>query len=142
MRDPIADLVHRYADAVVRFDVEQWADTWTHDAVWQLGGGHEIVGRDSVVSLWTSTMAGFGAVVHNVLNGTYELSERDGRGTGRWYFQEFVQQLHDAPPLFVLGHYDDTYALVDGRWLFATRRLVMHYAGPPDLSAPMRGARG
>jgi len=47
----------------------------------------------------------------------------------------------DGAPLFVLGHYDDTYARVDERWRFARRRLVMHYAGPPDLSAPISGRR-
>ena len=86
-------------------------------------------------------MTGFRAVVHTVMNGTHHLDERGGRGTGRWYVQEFVQPL-DGAPIFVLGHYDDTYSLVDDRWLFASRRLVVHYAGPPDLSAPMRDARG
>ncbi len=34
------------------------------------------------------------------------------------------------------AHYDDTYVSTDDGWLFASRELVIHYSGPPDLSAP------
>ena len=149
MRDPIADLVHRYADAVVRRDEQQWSATWTDDAVWQLDPRFEVTGREAIVSLWRSSMEGFRAAVQVVMNGTYELDDDGhgggqgggGSGTGRWYIQEFLQPREGAP-MFMLGHYDDTYSLVDGQWRFASRRLVMHYAGPPDLSAPMPGPRG
>ena len=33
-RQPIAELVHRYCDAVVRQDAEQWGATWAEDSVW------------------------------------------------------------------------------------------------------------
>lgn len=148
MRDPIADLVHRYADAVVNLDEAQWSATWADDAVWQLNPRFEVAGRDAIVSLWRSSMEGFRAVVQVVMNGTYELDDDGsggqggggGSGTGRWYIQEFLQPV-DGAPMFMLGHYDDTYTRVEGQWRFASRRLVMHYAGPPDLSAPMPNPR-
>ncbi len=44
-REAIAALVHRYADAVVRRDKDQWEACWAQDARWQLGPGRSVVGR-------------------------------------------------------------------------------------------------
>ena len=74
-RDPIAELVHLYADAVVHHNGEQWGATWAPDAVWELGKGRRVEGRDAILELWHNAMGGFNAVVQTVLNGTYELDE-------------------------------------------------------------------
>ena len=87
-RAPIEDLVHRYADAVVHRDEERWAATWAEDAVWELGRGNRVEGREAIAALWNSAMDGFAAVVQNVVNGTYELDDEAGTGTGRWYVIE------------------------------------------------------
>ena len=47
-RDDIQDLVHRYADAVVHYDGEQWGATWAADAEWTLAPGRELKGRDAI----------------------------------------------------------------------------------------------
>lgn len=135
-RDSIERLVHRYADAVVRRDAEQWAACWTDDARWSLGAGHDVVGRAAIVDLWSKAMAGFEAVVQNVYNGDTELT--DSSGTGRWYVQEHFRTAGGDAGI-LLAHYDDTYARDgDGGWRFASRALTVHYQGPPDLSAPFR----
>ena len=69
----IADLVHDYADAVVCRDGDRWAATWDDDCVWDLGGGHEVVGRAAVYDLSTGAMGSFQTVIQTVLNGSYEI---------------------------------------------------------------------
>jgi SnoaL-like domain len=132
-RDDIEDLVHAYSDAVVRRDTEQWASTWAADAVWELGKGRRVEGRDNIVALWTAAMGGFAAVVQNTVNGTASLDEDAGTGTGRWYIIEHFQRADDTRGI-LLAYYDDAYVRIDGRWLFASRELVISYGGPPDLS--------
>ncbi|MGB8859964.1 MAG: nuclear transport factor 2 family protein [Ilumatobacteraceae bacterium] len=139
-RDMIEDLVHSYADAVVRRDAQQWAATWAEDAVWELGKGRRVEGRDNIVALWTSAMNGFAAVVQNVVNGTATLDLEAGSGDGRWYIIEHWQRADDTRGI-LLAYYDDTYVRVDSKWLFAGRELVVQYGGPPNLSAPFQNAR-
>ena len=131
--DPIYDLVHRYADAVVRYDGAQWGATWAAEASWTLAPGKELEGRDAIVEFWHKAMQGFDAVIQTCLNGTYELDEAAGTGTGRWHIQESFRR-KDGTPGILLAHYDDAYVLDDGEWKFADRKLVRHYHGAPDLS--------
>lgn len=135
----INDLVHRYADAVVHRDADRWSATWSADAVWELGKGRRVEGRDAILALWNSAMDGFSAVVQNVMNGAADLDESAGTGTGRWYILEHWQRVDDSRGI-LLAYYDDSYVRVDGDWLFASRELVVQYAGPPDLSAPFLNA--
>ena len=140
-RDPILDLVHRYADAVVHRNGEQWGATWAPDAEWSLGRHGVMNGRDAIVATWHRAMDGFNAVIQTVLNGTYTLDEDAGTGTGRWYIQEAYQRAGGDTGI-LLAHYDDTYAKVEGQWLFTNRQLVIHSGGPQDLSAPFQNAWG
>jgi len=140
LRDDIYSLVHRYADAVVRRDGDQWGSTWAEDASWKLTKDRHVNGRADIVGLWTKAMGGFQAVVQNVLNGEATPDKSDpARATGRWYIMEhFLRK--DGVAGILLAYYDDTYVHVEGRWLFASRALVAQYQGPPDLSAPFLNA--
>jgi hypothetical protein len=129
----IEELVHLYADAVVRRDADQWGSTWAPDAVWDLGRGRRVEGRAAIVEMWTAAMGGFAAVVQNVVNGMARLDEDAGTGCGRWYIIEHWQRTDDSRGI-LLAHYDDTYVRVDGSWSFAGRELRVHYGGPADLS--------
>ncbi len=140
-RDPIAELVHLYADAVVHHNGEQWGSTWAPDAHWDLGKDRRIEGQEAIVAFWHQAMGGSNAVLQTVLNGTYELDEAAGTGTGRWYIQEVFQRAGGETGR-LMAHYDDRYRLVCGRWLFGSRDLVVHYGGPLDLSAPFQNAWG
>lgn len=137
--DTIEHLVHLYADAVVRRDAPQWGATWAPDAVWDLGSGRRVEGRDSIVALWTSAMAGFTAVVQNVVNGTATLDLAAGTGVGRWYIIEHWQRADDTRGI-LLAFYDDTYARVESSWRFGSRELVVQYSGPADLSGQFLNA--
>ena len=140
-RDHIEDLVHRYADAVVHRDGQQWAATWASDAVWDLGGGRRVEGRDAIVELWHRSMARYSVVVQTVLNGTVDLDISAGTGSGRWYVQEITRR-SDGETAIMLAHYDDTYVRTDGGWRFASRALSIHYRGPSDLSGTFRTEGG
>jgi ketosteroid isomerase-like protein len=132
-RESITGLVHRYADAVVRRDQNQWAGTWAPDAKWHLGPGRSVEGRDAIVALWAKAMGGFAAVVQMVNNGEVHV---DGEtASGRWYINEHFCRANGVPGI-LLAYYDDTYVKIEGQWLFASRALVPQYQGPPDLSSP------
>ena len=131
--DPIADLVHRYADAVVCGDATQWANTWADDGVWDLGQHGPTHGRVAILEVWRAAMDAFESVVQTVLNGTYEVDEDAGTGSGRWYVQEHWRRVDESVG-FMLARYDDTYVRIDGEWRFASRVLVILYVGAPDLS--------
>ena len=140
-RDAIEDLVHTYADAVGRRDPDQWSSTWAADAVWELGKGRRVEGRDAILGLWNSAMDGFKAVIQHVMNGTADIDEAAGTGTGRWYIHEYWCRAGDSRGV-TLAYYDDTYRRVDGTWCFASRELVIQYAGAPDLSGTFLNAWG
>jgi SnoaL-like domain len=133
----IADLVHRYCDAVVRKDKAQWAATWAPDAHWDLGRGRAMDGVDAIVDYWVGAVDGFNAIVQVAHNGQAEV---DGAtGTGRWYISEHMQR-RDGSTGLLLAYYDDTYSVFEGQWRFASRAITMLYRGPGDLSGEFAAA--
>lgn len=130
--DPIKELLHRYADAVCRFDPEQWTNTWAPNGLWEMPRRGRIEGREAIGETWSQIMSGIPAVFHVYFNGTAELDDSDGTGTGRWYVGEFLAL--DTGTIAMYGYYDDEYVLVDGEWLFLTRTLTPLYRGPADMS--------
>lgn len=131
-REAISDLVHLYSDAVVRRDVTQWSSCWADDASWVLRSDRTAAGRQGIVELWQRAMQSLDGVVQTVLHGTVSL-ESETSAHGRWYITEHFRRITGEAGL-LLAHYDDDYVHRDGRWLFASRTLVPHYQGPPDLS--------
>lgn len=129
----IQQLVHRYADAVVHRNGEQWTSTWAPDASWDLGGGRLVHGIEAIAELWYKAMGGIPGTIQIVLSGEIELAEDGETAAGRWYIQEHVLRRDDSRSI-LLAHYDDEYRRVDGEWRFARRFLQQHYNGPPDLS--------
>ncbi len=127
----ISDLVHRYCDAVVRKDRDQWAATWASDSQWDLGGGRMMNGKAAIVDYWTGAVDAFDVVVQLAHNGQATV---DGdRGTGRWYISEHTQR-RDRSRGLLLAYYNDTYSRVDDQWLFASRAITVLYRGAADLS--------
>ncbi len=129
----IDDLVHRYSDAVVHRNAEQWISTWADDATWDLGKGRMVEGADAILALWLKAIGGFHAVVQTMLNGAVTLDEEAGTGSGRWYVQESMRRSNGDNGI-MLGHYDDRYVRTPEGWRFQSRSLDVHYQGPPDLS--------
>jgi len=131
----ISRLVNRYSDAVIHRNGQQWSSCWAEEAVWDLGGGRLVEGRESIVALWYAAMKGMTAVIQQVHNGDawHDGASRDS-ASGRWAISERFQRA-DGNRGILLAHYDDAYRKIDGQWLCTRRLLQVHYAGPADLSA-------
>ncbi len=137
----IQRLVHRYVDAVIHRDGAQWTSCWAVDAVWDLGGGHLVNGREAISKLWYGAMGSMAAVVQHVHSGDawYDAGNRD-RAEGRWTISErFATSTGDRGLL--LADYEDGYCRTDQGWLFSRRLLTVHYRGAPDLSADFANTR-
>lgn len=136
--DRVAELVHRYADAVGRRDEAGWASTWAETAVWELPGS-TVEGREAIVDTWRSVMSGFSTVVQRVTDGTSDIDDRGATGSGRWHVSEHAVRT-DGRPVRMDGHYDDDYVRgADGGWVFARRSLTVHAAGDPSTGAGRSG---
>lgn len=136
----IQRLINRYADAVIHRSGAQWASCWTDDAVWDLGGGRLVEGKESILKLWYAAMGGFAAVVQTVHNGDAWQGASADEATGRWAISERFRRA-DGVPGVLLAHYDDAYRKTNGEWLFTRRFLQVNYRGPHDLSEPFLNDR-
>lgn len=132
MRGPIADLVHRYCDAVTRRDLEQWASCWAPDGRWELSADRVACEAADRLAILRGAFDVLEGVVQMAANGTVTETGPDA-ATGRWYIVEHSRR-RTGEPLLLLAHYEDRYICTGGTWLFAARTLVPHYKGRPDLS--------
>jgi len=143
---PVADfveiqrLVSRYSDAVVRRDGSTWADCWSDDASWDLGGGRSLDGKEMIVKVWYAAMGGMAAVVQQAHGGEVWLGESADHAIGRWAITERFRTTAGESAL-LLASYDDEYRRIGGRWLFSRRFLDVHYRGAADLSADFANTR-
>ena len=140
-RVAITDLTHRYADAVVRRDADQWASTWAPDAVWELGKGRRVEGREAILALWNSAMDGFKAVVQNVVNSTATSTRTPAPGR-----VAATSSSTGAAPTTRRGSCSpttttSTHASTASGSSPAANSSIQ-YGGPPDLSAPFQNAWG
>jgi len=116
-RAAIADLIAAYGDAVSRRDAGAWGATWASDASWSLMG-HEVSGRDAIVTLWLGAMAQFDAVSFVTAPGP--ISVAGDTATARCQTHE-VLRANDGSIRQVAGCYEDSFVRHDGHWLFARR---------------------
>lgn len=149
MREPVSvedhvgiqRLVNRYVDAVIHRNGKQWTQCWAPDAVWDLGGGNLVEGREAISKLWYSAMAGMAAVVQHIHNGdAWHVDADSGRAEGRWAISERFATTSGHRGL-LLAHYDDQYRKTGDGWLFTRRLLQVHYRGAPDLSGEFANTR-
>ena len=131
MRDAIADLVHRYADAVTQRDLDQWGACWAPDGRWEMRSDRIASDPEGRVALLQMAFDALEGVVQLVMNGS--VTELADGPAGRWYIVEHIRRTSGQTGL-IIGHYDDRYVRIDGEWRFAARTLVRHYEGPPDLT--------
>src|SRR3954447_17433706 len=106
----IQRLVHRYSEAVVLRDEEQWGSCWDEEATWDLGRGRLVHGKPAIVDLWCSAMSGMAAVVQLAHNGDARYDGVDTKhAVGRWFIDERYRRSTGEPGM-LLAHYDDAYA--------------------------------
>ncbi len=127
-------LVGRYCDAVTRFDVEAFADTWALDAVWHIPGGEALRGREAIAERYAEIRALYSLCVQEILS-----SIVDPEGRARWYVRE-LQWREGAEGSQLIGVYDDSFSGEATSPRFASRRFTLLYRGPADLSGRLHGA--
>lgn len=123
--EQIRDLPRRYAHCVWTRDVEGALDLFTPDGVMDLGTGTPARGREALRAAYQGLLGPnvFEPFIHN------HVIDFDGAGArGVCYLD--LRAVVDGRSLVGAGYYEDTYAIADGRWKFASRRLCMRYLVP------------
>jgi uncharacterized protein (TIGR02246 family) len=126
-------LSHAYADAVRRGDADRWGALWTDDAVWVLGPGRRIVGREAIVTTWRQSLSKYIRVVQLYHSSSYQLGDDHDTAHGRIQLTELIE-VADGSRRILAGHYDDEFVLTGDGWRFAARHLTQYYNGPPGLT--------
>jgi hypothetical protein len=142
MRDPareIENLLHTYAERIDAGDLEGVADLFAHGRIAASADAipeQTFEGRDRVLDLYRGSTRiyddGSPHTKHVTTNPIIEIDEGAGTASARSYFTVF-QQVHDLPlqPI-IAGRYHDTFQLLEGRWWFDTRIMLVDLVG--DLS--------
>jgi uncharacterized protein (TIGR02246 family) len=130
LTEAIRDLHARYSDAVWRKDDMAFADCFTEDAQWRIGG-LELRGRTQIRATIEKIMANFRRVLITFQS---PILHQDEQGLcARTYIQEQVAR-KDGTSNVSIGRYYERFAESDGRWRFDWRLFQRHYSGPADLS--------
>lgn len=137
----VRNLVGRYCDAVLRADVDSFADCWTPDARWHIPGDGTIEGRAAIVEVFARIRPTFAQCVQEVLSGTISYVGGDD-ASARWQIRE-SQWMEDGTRSELVGVYHDTMTRTDdGTLRFAEREfeLIVRTAGDGTtrLRAPRR----
>jgi hypothetical protein len=139
----VTRLLAAYADAVTRRDWDAFAGLFLPDCVVDLDlvtrPAQEMVGPGAMAEFVSEAIDRFEFFQFVVLNHHVDLWPGGDRAaaTGRVFMCE-LRQLHGATTRTdAFGRYDDRYAKVDGRWLFAGRRYRSMARWPEGVVFPM-----
>jgi len=126
----IGQLHARFVDAVFRQDIGEFAQCFTKDGVWKIGG-RTLAGRDTIFET-TGPMLGYCERIQ-LIAPTPILELTDSGAIGRQQMVE-LSQMKDGTAAMTLGVYHDDYAFEDGRWRFAKRHWTFKYRGPAEFT--------
>jgi uncharacterized protein (TIGR02246 family) len=136
----VHNLVGRYCDAVLRVDVDEFADAWAPDARWLIPGDGVIEGRAEITAAFERIRPTYRQCVQEVLNGTVSYADGD-HATARWQIRE-LQWRDDGTTSELIGVYHDRMARGDdGVLRFTERDFELIYSGPTDGSGRLRTPR-
>jgi len=111
-RMQIRDLIDAYTDAVHQRDAAAWADTWTEDALWDLGAA------------WVKAMENYSFVAFDGHPGM--INVYGALADLRTYTSEFLIGT-DGTTTAIKGQYDDRLVKEAGRWRFQSRRYTVRH---------------
>jgi hypothetical protein len=134
-RESIRDLVARYNSNGDTGRFAEVVDLFAPDAVMDIGDGRAYHGRDEIATIFTGTrdawaksagVRGEPSYVRHCVT-THQIDIVDAHhARGRSYF--FVLMAHGIDHW---GRYVDEYAEIDGRWLFARRKVAVDRRSAP-----------
>jgi hypothetical protein len=128
----ISQLFSNYTDAVWRKDHVAFAECFTPDGEWRIGGV-VLRGRSRIAAQIKSVLGLYRRVLVTMRPPILEVSR--GAATGRALLSETCI-FNDGRVITPIGTYFDRYALFEGRWRFSWRLFQTEYAGPADYSGP------
>ena len=116
----IRDLLDAYADAVSRFDVDDWSALWAEDSVWSLPDYPQYPdthGKAAIVAMWTTAMKDYPGIMFHAWPGSIEI-DGDRAQVRSWTAEVYDKdgQVHRDR-----GRYEDVCIKLDGKWLFQRR---------------------
>lgn len=130
-RQPIADLLIGYCDAVDQGDIERVIDRFTVEAVVDYGPRTSASGRVALTELFGRLLGTTTATSHRITNLVVELHDASS-ASARSYVTAWHELVRPAgEQLIVHGRYLDRLRNVGGRWLIDERRLEVHGASAP-----------
>lgn len=129
----IRQLHARCIDAVWRQDAEVFADCFTLDGEWKVGGMH-LRGREEIGSTFARLLALNDRVL--IIPGIPLLEIKGDEAVGRVQSTELAK-LPDGSSVMTLGIFFDRYVQEGERWRFRWRHFSLHYRGPVDLSGSL-----
>lgn len=139
----VTRLLSAYADAVTRRDWDAFDGLFLPDCVMALDlvsrPSLEVVGPDALAEFVAGAIERFEFFEFVVLNHYVDLWPGGDRAAaaGRVFMCE-LRQLHgETRRTDAYGRYDDTYAKVGGRWMFAGRRYRSMGRWPEGVVFPM-----
>ena len=136
----VHNLVGWYCDAVLRNDVESFAELWTEDAEWCIPGAGVLSGRATITETFREIRSTYRLCVQEILNSVIEAVDS---ATAHATIQvRELQWRADGTGSELIGVYHDVIALDDGGcYRFARRDFELVYSGSVDLPGRLRPLR-
>lgn len=123
--EEIRDLARRYAHHVWRNEVPEAIALFTEDGEMDTGDGEVIRGRPALLETYGRLLSD--SELHPfVHNHVVELAGESATGTCYLDLRATVE----GRSMIGVGHYEDRYARVAGRWRFRARKLTMCHFVP------------
>ena len=126
-RQAIFDLAARYNQAIDSADIDSWIACWTADGHFDPPGRAVFDGPDGLRQFAEGHIAQFPNTRH--WNANHVIAGDGDSATMSCYLNFFG--VKGGPKLLAAGTYQDTLRKVDGKWLFATRKVMIDRA-PED----------
>ena len=119
--EAIRNLKARYAALCDKqYDPDGIAMLFTEDAVWESPGLGRFVGREAIRGFIRSASGIFSFAIHYSLNGHIEVAGDQARA--RWYLFMPCTLAAGTQAMWRAGIDNETYARVDGTWMFSHKR--------------------
>jgi 8-oxo-dGTP pyrophosphatase MutT (NUDIX family)/ketosteroid isomerase-like protein len=124
----IKELTARYCYHVSRNEGDAVADLFTSDGVLDgsTAGMGRIEGRDALIAFYRPAVTEAEETLPFIQNHIIDVHGDDATGTCALE----ARFSRGGRSITVAGHYEDTYRRVDGRWLFAERKLFFNHIVP------------
>ena len=136
----VHDLVGRYCEAVLRCDMDLFAECWTPDATWAIPGKGLIEGRAAVVEAFADIRPLYRLCVQEILNGHVELDGADS-ASATFQVRELQWRADGAGSELIGVYHDRVTADAAGRGWFTHRDFELLYDGSVELPGRLRTPR-